>query len=369
MFYSRYSVLPANSNARLLRHNIDITKGYPERFASEKIPFYLDEAIKIRNEELPYIVRGKNADPEKKTLLSAAREVIDLTKHIGTEIVGLQLSDLNEQQLDELALLIAERTVVFFKNQDLSPQKQLEIGKFYGIPEVHAQVPFVPGFPGVTVLWPDHQIWEGRKANFKNPGGASRWHTDLVHETQPSGITHLHNDEIPSTGGDTIWSSGYGAYEKLSPAFQEFLEGKKAVFTSAHTYVDRNNPLSGPKHIEREHLIVRTHPVTGWKSLFVNRAMTKEIVGLEPEESKIILEYLYDVYEKSLDIQVRFKWQPTKHGLGTSALWDNRISQHNAVWDYEGQEPRHGTRVSSLAEVPFFDPNSQSRRESLENKE
>ena len=130
-------------------------------------------------------------------------------------------------------------------------------------------------------------------------------------------------------------------------------------------YVDRENPLKGTVHIEREHPIIRTHPVTGWKSLYVNRAMTSRIVGLEPGESKVILEYLFDVFEKNLDIQVRFNWKPSQPGLGTSALWDNRISQHFAVLDYEGQEPRHGTRVSSLAEVPFYDAESKSQREAL----
>ncbi|AOW04398.1 hypothetical protein LXG23DRAFT_55687 [Yarrowia lipolytica] len=356
--------LPPHSRARLERHGVDLSRGYPER--PTDIPFYLDEAVAVRADEQEYIPRGKNADPEKRALLKNATAVNNLSKHIGTEIVGVQLADLNEQQLDELALLIAERTVVFFRDQDLPPAKQLEIGQFWGSQiEKHPQVPHVPGYPGITVLWPDHQILEGRKANFKQPGGASGWHTDLVHEAQPAGLTHLHNDQIPSVGGDTAWSSGYGAYDKLSPAFQEFLNGKTAIYRSAHTYIDRNDPLAGPKHIEREHPLVRTHPVTGWKTLWVNRAMTVRIVGLEPKESDAILSYLYDVYEKNQDIQVRFRWQPTKEGLGTSAIWDNRISQHNAIWDYEGKEPRHGTRVTSLGEVPHFDPTSPSRREAL----
>ncbi len=355
--------LPPTSRARLEKYNVDLSKGYPLR--KTNIPVYLDDAKAIRDDPVEYIERGKNADPEKKALLSAAKEVKNLTKHIGTEIIGLQLADLTHQQLDELALLIAERVVVFFRDQDLSPQKQLEIGKYYGQVEDHAQVPFVPGLNGITVIWGDNAIREGLKASFKNGGPNSRWHTDLVHETNPAGITHLHNDAIPAVGGDTVWSSGYAAYDKLSPAFQKFLEGKKGVFISAHQYLDRNDPLSGKKRIEREHLIVRTHPATGWKSLFVNRSMTKSIVGLEPEESRIVLEYLFDIYERSLEHQVRFSWQPTKPGLGTSALWDNRVSQHRVVWDHEGKDARHGTRVTSLAEVPFFDQSSKSQREAL----
>lgn len=88
--------------------------------------------------------------------------------------------------------------------------------------------------------------------------------------------------------------------------------------------------------------------------------MTSRIVGLDKAESDLILNYLYDVYEKNVDIQVRFKWTPR-----TSALWDNRITIHNASWDYEGGEPRHGTRVTSLAEKPYFDAGAKTRREAL----
>lgn len=172
--------------------------------------------------------------------------------------------------------------------------------------------------PGVSVIWPDLQARE-RPASFRHPGGASVWHTDLVHERHPAGITHLHNDTVPPVGGDTLWASGYGAYEKLSPAFRRFLDGKRAVYRSAHQYLDRENPAAGPQYIERTHPLVRVHPATGWKALWVNRAMTVRIVGLDKAESDLILSYLFDVYERSVDIQVRFRWTP-----GTSALWDNR---------------------------------------------
>lgn len=99
-------------------------------------------------------------------------------------------------------------------------------------------------------------------------------------------------------GGDTLWASGYAAYEKLSPGFRKIIDGKKAYFKSAHSYLDRNDPNAGPKHIERVHPIVRVHPATGWKSLFVNRAFTTKIVGLDKAESDVILNYLFDVYER-----------------------------------------------------------------------
>jgi alpha-ketoglutarate-dependent taurine dioxygenase len=132
-------------------------------------------------------------------------------------------------------------------------------------------------------------------------------------------VTHLHNDTVPTIGGDTLWASGYAAYEKLSPSFRKIIDGKTAIYRSAHPYLDRENPEAGPQYVEREHPIVRVHPATGWKALWVNRAMTSRIVGLDKAESDLILGYLYDVYEKNPDIQVRFKWSPR-----TSALWDNR---------------------------------------------
>lgn len=348
--------LPPAAKARLIKAGIDLSNGYPERPAR---PLFLDDATEIRNVEREHIDAGARADKSKSALLGAAKEVIHLTRNIGTEIVGLQLKDLTDQQKDELALLIAERSVVFFRDQDITPQQQKALGEHFGEVEIHPQVPHVPGVPGVSIIWPALQAQE-RKATYRQPGGASRWHSDLVHEKHPAGITHLHNDTVPSLGGDTLWASGYAAYSKLSPDFRKIIDGKKAIYVSAHTYLDRNNPEAGPKHIERIHPLVRVHPATGWKSLFVNRSMTKSIVGLDKEESDVILNYLYHVYETNVDIQVRFKWTPK-----TSALWDNRITIHNASWDYEGAEPRHGTRVTSLAEKPYFDPDAPTRRQAL----
>jgi hypothetical protein len=126
--------LPSNSRARLEKAGIDLSAGYPYRPAR---PLFLDDVYNIRNEERAYADAGSKADPEKKALLSAAKDVIHLTRHIGTEIVGLQLKDLTDQQKDELALLIAERSVVFFRDQDISPQEQRKLGEWFGEVEVH----------------------------------------------------------------------------------------------------------------------------------------------------------------------------------------------------------------------------------------
>lgn len=182
--------LPEAACARLEKAGIDLSNGYPERPAK---PLFLDDATEIRNVEREHVDAGARADKSKSALLSAAKEVIHLTSHIGTEIVGLQLKDLTDQQKDELALLIAERSVVFFRDQDITPQEQKKLGEHFGEVEIHVgdrslgrmfaradtlqpQVPHVPGVPGVTIIWPALQATE-RKASFRQPGGASRWHS------------------------------------------------------------------------------------------------------------------------------------------------------------------------------------------------
>lgn len=126
--------LPKPTRARLEAAQIDLSKGYPYRPLR---PLYLDDVYKIRSEPREYVDAGTRADPEKKALFGAAKEVIDLTSHIGTEIVGLQLKDLNDKQKDELGLLIAERSVVFFRDQVITPQEQKKLGEHYGAIEVH----------------------------------------------------------------------------------------------------------------------------------------------------------------------------------------------------------------------------------------
>lgn len=130
--------LPATARARLEKAGVDLSGGYPYRPAR---PLYLDDAYNIRSEDRLFVDAGSRADKEKKSLLGAAKEVIHLTRHIGTEIVGLQLKDLTDQQKDELALLIAERSVVFFRDQDLTPQQQKALGDYYGEVEVHVSSP------------------------------------------------------------------------------------------------------------------------------------------------------------------------------------------------------------------------------------
>lgn len=131
--------LPSAAKERLEKSGVDLSKGYPYRPSR---PLYLDDVYKIRDQPRDHIDAGARADKSKKNLLSAATKVTDLTAYIGTEIEGLQLKDLTNQQRDELALLIAERSVVFFRDQDLSPQQQKDLGEWYGEVEVHVSYAF-----------------------------------------------------------------------------------------------------------------------------------------------------------------------------------------------------------------------------------
>ncbi|CAO3685042.1 unnamed protein product [Umbelopsis vinacea] len=301
---------------------------------------------------------GHKADPEKKSLLEPATSVRELTPHIGTEIRGVQLHELNDQQKNDLALLVAERGVVFFRKQEIDVYQGRELGKHFGPLHIHQNFGHPEGLPEVHVIHFDETSDVSFLKNFSHQDG---WHSDVTYEKNPAGLTFLKIDTLPSVGGDTLWASGYAAYDKLSPAFQKFIEGLEAV----HSGLDQSNAAARAGHtvrrtpIETVHPVVRTHPVTGWKSLFVQPGFTRRIVGVSKRESEAILNFLYAHIAGGLDFQVRLKWEED-----TVAVWDNRVTFHNAVFDYLDVGLRHGWRITPQGEVPYFDPNSKSKAES-----
>ncbi|WVW85177.1 hypothetical protein I302_107215 [Kwoniella bestiolae CBS 10118] len=227
---------PLRTQQRLAKAGIDISNGYP--YIPEKIPQYVQDVYELRNNLREYVDPATRADPEKKALFGAATKVHHLGAHAGTELVGVQLSKLTDQQKDELALLVAERAVVFLREPDISPQEQKELGLYLGGGEIeiYPQSPQVPGVGGgVSIIWPEGEGQAGLSRvnrDYRFPYGKTvrskfGWHTDLVHEAFPPGYTHLHLDAIPEIGGDTLWASGAAAYDKLSPKFRSLIDGLK----------------------------------------------------------------------------------------------------------------------------------------------
>ncbi|KZT35795.1 TauD-domain-containing protein [Sistotremastrum suecicum HHB10207 ss-3] len=291
--------------------------------------------------------RGHHADPEKKALLSAATKIIHLTPSIGTELHGIDLRQLSSQQKDELALLIAERGVVFFRDQAINIHEQLELGRHFGPLHKHATtpVPKEPGLQEVHVVYTDGTKRPDSSAYTRS----DLWHSDVTYEVQPPSTTSLKLYTAPDVGGDTHWTSGYAVYSSLSPFFQKYLEGLTAIHSAvaqaegaraAGTHVRR-------QEIETIHPIVRVHPVTGWKSVYVNPGFTRRIIGIPKAESDAVLAFLFRQITENLDFQVRFRWEKN-----SVAIWDNRVTTHAATFDFFPQK-RHALRVTPHGEKPL----------------
>ncbi|KAI9004334.1 hypothetical protein DFJ74DRAFT_693096 [Hyaloraphidium curvatum] len=290
---------------------------------------------------------GTKADPAKKSLFAApGAKVTDLTRNIGTEVLGLQLKDFTDQQLEDLVLLIAERGVVFFRDQDLNPERLAAIGRRLG--KTHDRVPGVspdPRFPDVQEIRVD-------ASSKRNPGN---WHQDHSADDEPAAVTFSYYTEVPDApGGDTLWASLYEAYDKLSPAFRALLERLETLQEgSYYPHAVNYEPARGIQPL------IRTHPLTGWRILYVNAAWAKQIRGFTKAESDLLLNYLNQFIANGVEFQVRYQLKKN-----TVALWDNRAVQHVATWDYF-PDKRVLNRVVVRGEPAFFDPKSRSRREAL----
>ncbi|KIL58763.1 hypothetical protein M378DRAFT_188160 [Amanita muscaria Koide BX008] len=296
--------------------------------------------------EIPVTHRGLFADPDKKNLFSAAAKVKNLTPAIGTEIEGIDLRQLTNAQKDELALLVAERGVVFFRDQEIDIDQQLDLGRYWGTLHKHATTP-IPrnGLEEVHVVYTDGS----RRFDSSAYSKLELWHSDVTYEIQPPSTTSLKLLTGPEAGGDTLWSSGYALYSSLSPGFQTYLESLSAV----HSAVEQAQGARAAglavrrDEIETVHPVVRVHPVTGWKSVYVNSGFTRRIVGIPKSESDTVLNFLFRQISENPDFQVRFKWEPK-----SIAFWDNRIVTHSAIFDF-WPATRHAVRVTPHGERPM----------------
>ncbi|TFK51217.1 taurine catabolism dioxygenase [Heliocybe sulcata] len=314
----------------------------------------------------------------------SAYDPVEETPHIGTRFPdkSVQLSKFltaenSDELLRDLAKLVSHRGVVFFTDQDLTMEEQKELGQRLGelagkpetstlhvhpisedSPEIGKDVSVIDSMGGIA------------KAGFVAGTRASAgWHADITFEPVPSDYAILKMHTLPKVGGDTLWASGYEAYDKLSPVYRQFLEGLTAVHDGSF-FLDharaKGIPIQDPRgapentgsNLTAIHPVIRTHPVTGFKTLFVNRSFTKRIVELSPDESDHVLDYLFRHVSENHDLQVRYRWK-----RNDIAIWDNRATFHTATHDY--RDHRRGNRIVSLGERPFFDPNSKSRREAL----
>ncbi|KAN0112187.1 TauD domain containing protein [Hyaloscypha variabilis] len=322
------------------------------------LPVYDETTTFPPTETFEFVDRGLKADKSKPHLLNPQNtkvEVTKLTPRVGTEIKGLQLSELTDVQKDELALLIAERGVVVFRGQDfkdIGVEKQKAFGSYFGRLHVHPVGAHVEGAIELhnIYLGPDNLYRAQRRSSKLTTTG---YHSDVSYEHQPPGITILTLLAVPSTGGDTGWVSQVAAYDRLSDPIKELLEGLRAEhsgFPQAEG-ARRDGKFVRREPVKSEHPIVRIHPATGQKALFINPGFTKKIIGLKDEESDALLQLLFKHISQSQDIQVRVRWDDT-----TVSLWDNRVTAHTAISDYDvddGKEGlRHGFRITTLAEKP-----------------
>ncbi|KAF2816201.1 TauD-domain-containing protein [Mytilinidion resinicola] len=312
--------------------------------------------------EVPYHDKGLNGDPEFRNLLSAATDVFDYNPKIGTEIHGIDLANLTDAQKDDLARLIATRGVVFFRDQkNLTIDAQRELGAYFGSLHKHATtcVPQRPGLEDVHVVYTGENSTDMR-AMFTP---TFLWHSDVTYEFQPPSYTSLKVVTGPPRGGggDTLWSSQYAAYDALSPFMQKYLESLTALH-SAEMQAQGSRELGRPVRrdaVTTEHPIIRTHPVTGWKSLFFNPGFVTKIVGIPKTESDAILGYLNEVIATTQELHVRFQWNKDD-----VAFWDNRVCNHTASYGFAPHR-RHAVRVCCQAERPVFDPAGKSQEEDL----
>lgn len=205
----------------------------------------------------------------------------------------------------------------------------------------------------------------------------AQWHSDIQFEPVPADYTSLRLTELPRTGGDTLWASGYDVFDRLSAPYQRFVETLSATFeapffndvAATGGFNIYEKPRGAPDNVgtllQATHPVVRTNPVTGWKSIFPIGVFPKTVEGLTKEEGDHLLQWFLDLVYKNHELQVRFKWQ-NKNDI---AIWDNRSAFHTATFDYDHIGPRFGNRAVGIGEKPYFDPNSVSRREGLAREE
>lgn len=319
------------------------------------------------SEKFPPVEPFTHVDPGSRALTHSDPRsflqnatVTELTPVLGTEVTDVDLLSLDTHGRDQLALEVARRKVVVFRNQEAfvnaHPDKWIEWGSYFGRLDIHPTSGHPAGYPELHLVYRDGNS----TFNYERDEhlSTSVVHSDVSYQPQPPGLTAFWLLAQPKTGGDTLFISQTATLKRFSEPFVAFLRTLYAVHSGvAQANYSRSGKRGGVvrrEPIETEHPIVRRHPVTGEEALYVNFQFTTRIVGLKKEESDNLLNFLYDAVAKSYDSQLRIKWQPN-----TVVVWDNRVTAHSAIVDFAATgERRHGARLAAHAEkpIPASDP-------------
>ena len=282
----------------------------------------------------------------RKIVMKKRFRIRPMTGSIGAEVLDIDLSKkLDRNTVDQIRGVLLDYLVVFFRDQNLTPEQHIAFAEYFGEPDTY---PFIKGLDNYPQITPVLKL-ENETTNF---GGI--WHSDTVYLSKPPMGTILYARELPKAGGDTLFANQYLAYSQLSPVYRDFLEKLTAKHSAAKGRVaktrenrttDRGTGLE-PENMESEHPVIRTHPETGRKVLYVNYAHTVGFKGMNQEESTPILAYLFE-HQVRPEFCCRFRWEP-----GSLAFWDNRSTQHNPVNDYHGSR-RLLHRITLKGDKPF----------------
>src|SRR5208283_452643 len=292
-----------------------------------------------------HMLVNENPGGTAMPVLQHALDVTPIAGALGAEIGGVDLSeDLPDATIADIRRAWLAHGVVFFRDQDLPPDRFLAFARRFG--EV-IEYPFVRGLPDHPEIIPVVKL-EHERHNF---GGV--WHSDTAYLERPPMATMLIARAVPPFGGDTLFASGYRAYDALSDGMRRLLDGLRAVNSSAKAEVTKTREdrmKDSAKDDARteynaEHPVIRTHPETGRKSLYVNVAHTVRFAGMTEEESAGLLNYLFQ-HQIRPEFTCRFSWRP-----GSIAFWDNRCVLHNPVNDYHGYR-RVMHRVTLAGDTP-----------------
>lgn len=275
-----------------------------------------------------------DAERNDRTIEYSTFRVTTLTPHLGAEVSGLDLSrPLADEQLADLRRAFADWSVLVFRDQHLDREAHKRFGRYFGELHRHPMNEWREGDPEILVV----------KTTADSPYTAGdAWHADVTCDERPPIASALYVTETPACGGgDTLFADMYIAAELLSPAMRSWLEGLTAVHDGAIPYVGayKSTPPEGG-YPRNEHPVITVHPVTGREVLYVNPGFTSHIRGLRRWESDAVLRALYDLVATTPRLHCRVAWEPN-----TLTLWDNRCTQHHAVWDYHPHS-RYGERVS-----------------------